>query len=55
MMFFYDGAATIYKLNNFEYAGDDLNNFFIRISAHNKFFIRWQALPITASKSFVLF
>ena len=26
---FYDGAATIYKLNNFEYAGDDLNNFFI--------------------------
>ncbi len=35
---FYDGAATIYKLNNFEYAGDDLNNFFIRISAHNKFF-----------------
>ncbi len=35
---FYDGAATIYKLNNFEYAGDDLGNFFIRISAHNKFF-----------------
>lgn len=35
---FYDGAATIYKLNNFEYAGDDLENFFIRISAHNKFF-----------------
>ena len=35
---FYDGAVTIYKLNNFEYAGDDLNNFFIRISAHNKFF-----------------
>jgi len=35
---FYDGVATIYKLNNFEYAGDDLNNFFIRISAHNKFF-----------------
>ena len=29
MKFFYDGAATIYKLNNFEYAGDDLNNFFI--------------------------
>ena len=35
---FYDGAATIYKLNNFEYAGDDLENFFIRITAHNKFF-----------------
>lgn len=35
---FYDGAATIYKLNNFEYAGDDLENFFIRIFAHNKFF-----------------
>ena len=35
---FYDGAATIYKMNNFEYAGDDLENFFIRIAAHNKFF-----------------
>ena len=35
---FYDGAATVYKLNNFEYAGDDLENFFIRITAHNKFF-----------------
>ena len=35
---FYDGAATIYKLNNFEYAGDDLENFFIRIFAHNRFF-----------------
>lgn len=35
---FYDGAATVYKLNNFEYAGDDLENFFIRIFAHNKFF-----------------
>lgn len=35
---FYDGAATVYKLNNFEYAGDDLENFFIRIVAHNKFF-----------------
>ena len=28
----------IVKLNNFEYAGDDLENFFIRIAAHNKFF-----------------
>ena len=36
---FYDGAATIYKLNNFEYAGDDSKNFFIRIFAHNRFFI----------------
>lgn len=26
------------KLNNFEYAGDDLTNFFIRIEAHNHFF-----------------
>lgn len=24
---FYDGAATVYKLNNFEYAGDNLENF----------------------------
>lgn len=28
----------VFKLNNFEYAGDDLDNFFIRIFAHNKFF-----------------
>ena len=35
---FYDGKATVYKLNNFEYAGDNLENFFIRITAHNKFF-----------------
>lgn len=35
---FYDSNATIYKLNNFEYAGDDLENFFIRIFAHNEFF-----------------
>lgn len=35
---FYDGAATVYKLNNFDYAGDDLENFFIRMSAHNNFF-----------------
>ena len=35
---FYDGAAPVYKLNNFEYAGDNLENFFIRITAHNKFF-----------------
>ncbi|WP_044266481.1 putative polyvalent protein kinase domain-containing protein [Bacteroides timonensis] len=35
---FYDGAATVYKLNNFEYAGDNLENFFVRITAHNKFF-----------------
>ena len=25
-------------MNNFEYAGDDLTNFFIRIEAHNHFF-----------------
>ena len=29
---------TVLKLNNFEYAGDDLENFFIRINAHNLFF-----------------
>ena len=28
----------VIKLNNFEYAGDDLENFFIRINAHNKLF-----------------
>ena len=28
----------VVKLNNFEYAGDDLENFFIRTAAHNKFF-----------------
>lgn len=28
----------VFKLNNFEYAGDDLTNFFIRIQAHNHFF-----------------
>ena len=35
---FYDGQSSVIKLNNFEYAGDDLTNFFIRISAHNYFF-----------------
>ena len=33
-----DGDDIVVKLNNFEYAGDDLENFFIRIAAHNKFF-----------------
>ncbi len=28
----------VVKLNNFDYAGDDLTNFFIRIKAHNLFF-----------------
>lgn len=28
----------VIKLNNFEYAGDDLENFLIRINAHNKLF-----------------
>ena len=32
-----DGDFVL-KLNNFEYAGDDLTNFFIRIEAHNLFF-----------------
>lgn len=33
-----DNDNIVVKLNNFEYAGDDLENFFIRIAAHNKFF-----------------
>lgn len=33
-----DKDNVVLKLNNFEYAGDDLENFFIRIAAHNKFF-----------------
>lgn len=33
-----DKDDIVVKLNNFEYAGDDLENFFIRIAAHNKFF-----------------
>lgn len=35
---FYDGASSVIKLNNFDYAGDDLINFFTRIFAHNHFF-----------------
>lgn len=35
---FHDGKTSVIKLNNFEYAGDDLENFFIRIFAHNRFF-----------------
>ena len=35
---FHDGNLSVIKLNNFEYAGDDLENFFIRIFAHNRFF-----------------
>lgn len=35
---FYDGQLSVVKLNNFDYAGDDLTNFFIRIKAHNLFF-----------------
>ena len=35
---FHDGNVSVVKLNDFEYAGDDLENFFIRIAAHNKFF-----------------
>ena len=35
---FHDGKSSVIKLYNFEYAGDDLENFFIRINAHNKFF-----------------
>ena len=35
---FHNGKSSVIKLNNFEYAGDDLENFFIRINAHNKFF-----------------
>jgi hypothetical protein len=35
---FYDGNSSVIKFNNFEYAGDDLTNFFTRIFAHNYFF-----------------
>ena len=35
---FYDGMLSVVKLNNFDYAGDDLTNFFIRVEAHNLFF-----------------
>ncbi len=35
---FYDGNSSVIKLNNFEYAGEDLTNFFVRIFAHNHFF-----------------
>lgn len=35
---FHDGNVSVVKLNNFEYAGDDLENFFVRITAHNNFF-----------------
>ena len=35
---FFNGTTSVIKLNNFDYAGDDLNNFFIRIEAHNLFF-----------------
>lgn len=35
---FHDGNVSVIKLNNFEYAGDDLENFSIRIDTHNKFF-----------------
>lgn len=33
-----DKDEIVIKRNNFEYAGDDLENFFIRITAHNRFF-----------------
>ncbi|GHT01184.1 hypothetical protein FACS189421_13770 [Bacteroidia bacterium] len=35
---FYDGKSSVIKFNNFEYAGEDLTNFFIRMVAHNYFF-----------------
>jgi hypothetical protein len=35
---YYDNKQFVLKLNNFEYAGDDLENFFIRIAAHNEIF-----------------
>mgnify|MGYP000699385947 FL=1 len=35
---FFNGTTSVIKLNNFDYAGDDLTNFFIRIEAHNLFF-----------------
>lgn len=35
---FTSNEDVVFKLNNFEYAGDDLTNFFVRIAAHNYFF-----------------
>lgn len=35
---FHDGHWSVIKYNNFDYAGDDLTNFFVRILAHNYFF-----------------
>lgn len=35
---FYDSTTAVIKLNNFDYAGDDLMNFFIRMELHNRFF-----------------
>lgn len=46
---FHDGKASVVKLNNFKYAGDDLENLFIRIFAHNKFFnnVHYQMIGFT--------
>lgn len=38
MKSFYNGAATIYKLNIWNMQAMILDNFFIRITAHKKFF-----------------
>jgi hypothetical protein len=36
---YYNPAENkVYKINNFEYAGDDVSNFFERIDAHNELF-----------------
>lgn len=35
---YYDSCSSVYKLNNFEYAGDDLENFYKRIEIHNTLF-----------------
>jgi hypothetical protein len=35
---FVGNEDVVFKLNNFEYAGDDLTNFYIRMEAHNHFF-----------------
>lgn len=37
-VYYISGSGYVNKLNNFEYAGDDLSNFFDRLIAHNKLF-----------------
>lgn len=46
---FHDSKSSVMKLDNFEYAENHLENFFIRIAAHSKFFgnIPYQMIGFT--------